>query len=117
MGENGSAMTHSTRRRFLRTSSAATIASTFAIGAATRSGFPAAEHRMRVFIASHTAEGILKYDWDPATATLTPAGVAAKIAAVAWLAFSHEEDFVYSASELDAFQGKPTGEVASFRQI
>jgi 6-phosphogluconolactonase len=34
---------------------------------------------------------------------------------VAWLAFSHGHDFVYSASELTTFNGKPTGEVASFR--
>jgi 6-phosphogluconolactonase len=34
---------------------------------------------------------------------------------VAWLAFSHGHDFVYSASELNTFNGKPTGEVASFR--
>jgi 6-phosphogluconolactonase len=117
MGENGSAMTHLTRRDFLRTSSAATVASTLAIGAATRAGFAASEHTMRVFIASHAAAGILKYDWDPATGTLTHAGVTTTIPAVAWLAFSHGEDFVYSASELDTFEGKPTGEVASFRQI
>ncbi len=70
---------------------------------------------MRVFVGSHTANGILAYDWDPATAGLTPAGVAAKVPSVAWLAFSHGTDFVYSASELDTFNGKPTGEVASFR--
>ena len=114
MGENGSAMTQLTRRKFFRNSSAATLAT----WAATRAGFAADRaRRTRVFIASHTANGILKYDWDPATATLTPAGVAAKVPTVAWLAFSHGHDFVYSASELDMFEGKPTGEVASFRQI
>jgi 6-phosphogluconolactonase len=41
--------------------------------------------------------------------------VAAKVENVAWLAFSHGHDFVYSASELNTFKGKPTGEVASFR--
>ncbi len=60
-------------------------------------------------------DGILKYDWDPETATLTPAGVAAKTPKVAWLAFS--QGVVYSASELDSFEGKPTGEVASFRVV
>ena len=69
---------------------------------------------MRVFIASHGDDGILAYDWDPQDATLTPAAVAAKVPKVAWLAFSHGHDFVYSASELDTFSGKPTGEVASF---
>jgi 6-phosphogluconolactonase len=68
-----------------------------------------------VFVASHTPDGILAFDWDPATATLTPAGVAAKVPNVAWLALSGE--FVFSASELDSFEGKPTGEVASFRLV
>jgi 6-phosphogluconolactonase len=68
-----------------------------------------------VFVGSLAPDGILKYDWDPETATLTPAGVAAKVPKVAWLALS--EGFVYSASELDTFEGKPTGEVASFRVV
>jgi len=74
--------------------------------------------RERVFIGSHGDNGILAYDWDPVTATLTPAGVAAKIPKVAWLTTMRGADssmFVYSASELDTFNGKPTGEVASFR--
>jgi len=102
-----------TRRDFLRTSTATTIAT----WAASQAGFAASAPPTRVFVASHTAEGILKYDWDPEAATLTAAGVATRIPAVAWLAFSHGHDFVYSASELDTFQGKPTGEVASFRQV
>jgi 6-phosphogluconolactonase len=106
-------MRHITRREFLRRSSATTIA----ICSAARAGLAAAGPRTRVFVASHTAEGILKYDWDPEAATLTPSGVSAKVPAVAWLAFSHGEDFVYSASELDSFEGRPTGEVASFRQV
>jgi 6-phosphogluconolactonase len=44
-----------------------------------------------------------------------PAGVAAKVPNVAWLALSGE--FVFSASELDMFESKPTGEVASFRIV
>ena len=71
-------------------------------------------HR-RVFVASSAPDGILRYDWDPVSGELTAAGVAAKVPKVAWLAFSHEHEFVYSASELDLFNGKPTGEVASFR--
>ena len=67
-----------------------------------------------MFIGSRAPDGILAYDWNPATATLTPAGVAASVPNVAWLAFSHGHDYLYSASELDSFAGKPTGEVASF---
>ncbi len=69
--------------------------------------------RQRVFVASHTADGILAFDWDPLAAELIRVGVAAKAPNVAWLAKSGS--FVYSASELDTFEGKPTGEVASFR--
>jgi 6-phosphogluconolactonase len=68
-----------------------------------------------VFIGSGGQDGILAYDWDPVKAELTAAGVAAKVSKVAWLAFSHGDEYVYSASELDLFNGKPTGEVASFR--
>ncbi len=32
-----------------------------------------------------------------------------------WRGLRFREAFVYSASELDTFDGKPTGEVASFR--
>jgi 6-phosphogluconolactonase len=104
-------MNRPTRREFIAIVTAATtsLAAPGLLGADPR--------RERVFIASHTPDGILAYDWDPATATLTPAGVAAKVPNVAWLAFSHGTDFVYSASELDTFNGKATGEVASFRLV
>lgn len=108
-----SVMRNQTRREFMGSTSA-----TFAACVAPsilRAAAQASISRKRVFIASHTANGILAYDWDPETATLSPAGVAAKVENVAWLAFSHGHDFVYSASELDTFNGKPTGEVASFR--
>jgi 6-phosphogluconolactonase len=68
-----------------------------------------------VFVGSGGQDGILAYDWDPVAGELTAAGVAAKVPKVAWLAFSNEHRYVYSASELAAFNGKPTGEVASFR--
>lgn len=48
---------------------------------------------------------------------LIPSGVAAKVSNVAWLASSHGNEFIYSASELDSLNGKPTGEVASFRCV
>jgi 6-phosphogluconolactonase len=106
-----SAMRRHTRREFLSTVSAT------AVGTLTvpRLLHAAAQGpmRRRVFVASHAPDGILAFDWDPATATLTLAGVAAKVPNVAWLATSHR--FIYSASELDTFVGKPTGEVASFR--
>jgi 6-phosphogluconolactonase len=95
------------RREFLVTASAATL-----VAAASRSF--AALPKQRVFIGSGTPDGILAYDWDTVAAELTPAGVAAKIANVDWLIFSPGREFLYAAAEVDSFNGKPTGEVASF---
>jgi len=89
------------------TASAATLAA-----AAAKS--LAAPGRQRVFVASYTTDGILAFDWDPATGDLTPAGVAAKVTNVDWLALSADRKFIYAAAEVNLFQGKPTGEVASF---
>jgi 6-phosphogluconolactonase len=96
------------RRDFLTTASAATLAA-----ASSRS--LAAGRTQRVFIASGMPDGILAFDWDPATVELTAAGVAAKIATVDWVTLSPGREFLYAAAEVDAFNGKPTGEVASFR--
>lgn len=89
------------------TASAATLA-------ATGPAAMASPHRQRVFIASGAPDGILAYDWDPATAELIPVGVAAKISTIDWLAYSPDRKFIYVASEVDNFNGKPTGAVASF---
>jgi len=95
------------RRDFLMTASAATLAT-----AAART--LAATKPQRVFIGSGAPDGILAYDWNPATGDLTAAGVAAKIANVDWITFSPGREFLYAAAEVDSFNGKPTGEVASF---
>jgi 6-phosphogluconolactonase len=108
------AMTETTRRDFLMLASTVTLGAV-AMPDALRGAAPVSEGRRRVFVASHTPDGILAFDWDPATAMLTQVDVAAKVPSVAWLAFSGE--FVYSASELDTFEGKPTGEVASFHLV
>jgi 6-phosphogluconolactonase len=94
------------RRSFLVTASAATLA-------ASASSFASPERR-RVFIASGSPDGILAYDWEPASAELTPAGVAAHIATIDWIAFSPDRKYIYAASEVESFNGKPTGAVASF---
>jgi 6-phosphogluconolactonase len=75
----------------------------------------AATRTQRVFVGSGTPDGILAYDWDPAVAELKPAGVAAKLATVDWVTFSPNRQYLYAASEVDSFNGKPTGAVASFR--
>ncbi|HEY1902011.1 MAG TPA: lactonase family protein [Terracidiphilus sp.] len=89
------------------TASAATLA-------ATSSRTFAAPHTQRVFIASGAPDGIQAYDWNAATGELAPAGVAAKTSTVDWVTFSPGREFLYAAAEVDEFNGKPTGEVASF---
>lgn len=111
-----SAMRNPTRREFLRTASA-TLAAFSAPGAVRAAviGQSPSSTRVPVFIGSHTVNGILTYFWNPETAQLTPGAKTGIVANVAWLAFSRERELMYSASELDTFAGKPTGEVAGFR--
>jgi 6-phosphogluconolactonase len=109
-----SAMAHLSRRKFVAAASTATFGSLTASNVSwARTGDP--PRWARVLIASSAPDGILAFNWDAVAGELTPVGVAAKVPKVAWLAFSHGHDYVYSASELDMFEGKPTGEVASFR--
>lgn len=107
-------MTTRSRRKFFRAAFAVALGTAAGFKLARAASGAATRHR-RVFIGSGGQDGILSYDWDPATGELKAIGVAAKVPKVAWLAFSHGNQFIYSASELDNFKGKPTGEVASFR--
>jgi 6-phosphogluconolactonase len=100
------------RRNFLQILSAATLAAAAAPSLA-KPLFAAPDGR-RVFVGSNTPDGILAYDWEPATGELTPAGVAARLANVDWITFSPKREFLYAASEVDSFNGRSTGEVASF---
>ena len=99
------------RREFLIAASAATVA--IAAAPAFAAG-PSAKGRQRVFIGSGTPDGILAFDWDSVTGELMPAGVAAKIATIDWITFSPGREFLYAASEVESFNGKTTGAVASF---
>jgi len=103
-------MANTSRREFLMTASAATLAA----AASPSLAAPAPTGTVRVFVGSNTPDGILAYDWDPATAELTPAGVAAKLANVDWITLSQGHKYLFAASEVDSFNGKPTGAVASF---
>jgi 6-phosphogluconolactonase len=101
------------RRSFLKTVSAATLAAAVAPSFAVTSLLPTTR-RQRIFVGSNTPDGILAFDWDPASGELTAAGVAAKLANVDWITYSAGREFLYAASEVDSFNGKPTGAVASF---
>jgi 6-phosphogluconolactonase len=114
-------MKNLTRRTFLSTASAAALAAAVPSGFAARHASarpaPGAPKRKRVFVGSLTPDGLLAFHWDPIAATLTPAGVAAHVPKVAWIAATTSSEYLFTASELDTFNGRPTGEVASFRQL
>jgi 6-phosphogluconolactonase len=101
-------MGNQTRRKFLKNSSA------FAVATAVSPAL-AVPQKERVFVGSGTQSGILAYDWNSATGELTAAGVAAQISTVDWLTYSPGHWYLFAACEVDNFNGKPTGEVASFR--
>jgi 6-phosphogluconolactonase len=101
-------MENLSRRSFLLSASAATLA------AAAAPAF-AAPRRQRVFVGSGTSQGILAYRWNPATGELFAEGVAAPLPNATWIAFSAGHEFLFAASEADSFNGKPTGEVSSFK--
>jgi 6-phosphogluconolactonase len=102
------------RRTFLKTAAAATVATA---APALAKQLTAAHRHQRVFVASGSKDGILAYNWDPASGELTPDGVAAQIPSVSWITYSSAHEFLFAAAEADSFNGKPTGEVASFRVL
>jgi 6-phosphogluconolactonase len=104
------------RRDFLLTASAATLAAAAAPSLAATSS-SAGIGRQRVLVGSNTADGILAYDWEPATGELAPAGVAARLDRVDWLTYSRDREFLFAASEVNTFRGKPTGGVVSFSVV
>jgi 6-phosphogluconolactonase len=116
IGDNLSAMENLSRRNFLMSLSAATLSTAATPLLATTSSH-AAPRRWRVFVGSNAANGILAYDWEPLKGELIAAGVAAPLANVAWLAYSAERRFLFAASEVSSFNGKPTGAVASFHVL
>jgi 6-phosphogluconolactonase len=100
-------MANPSRRTFLAAASAV------ALTVASRRSLAAASQQ-RIFVGTCTPDGILAFNWNSATGDLTPAGVAAKINTVDWVTFSAAHNFLFAAAEVDTFNGKPTGEVASF---
>jgi 6-phosphogluconolactonase len=98
------------RRTFLQSASLAAIA-------ATSKHMPAQTAHHRVLIGSGTKDGILAFDWNSATGELTAAGVAAHVDTVDWITTSPDGKYLFAACEVDSFNGKPTGEVASFTLI
>jgi 6-phosphogluconolactonase len=104
-----------TRRHFLKTTAALSAAT--ASGALhSRSLFAdAPASSSRILVGSDTEDGILTFGWDDKTGELKPEGIAAKVSQSTWIATSPDKRYLYVACELDQFQGKPTGAVASFK--
>ena len=98
-----------TRRNFLITASAATLAA-----AASPSLF-ASSGRQRVFVGGKAPDGILAFDWNPATAELIPAGVAAKLGNVEWITFSADHQYLFAAAAVDGFNGRVLHSRAVYR--
>ncbi len=70
-----------------------------------------------VYFGTYTggeSKGIYIYHMDPATGTLTEAGVAEGVTNPSFLAVHPAGKFVYSACETGGFGGKKTGSVAAF---
>src|SRR5580658_11068904 len=80
------AMIEISRRDFMKTASA--VAVTAAAPKIITAQGNGTSSSTRVFVGSGAPDGVLAYDWDPATVALAPAGVAAKIPSVDWLCFS-----------------------------
>ena len=78
------------RRTFLKTAAAATVATA---APALAKQLTAAHRHQRVFVASGSKDGILAYNWDPASGELTPDGVAAQIPSVSWITYSSATSF------------------------
>jgi 6-phosphogluconolactonase len=104
------AMRNLSRREFMISASAATVT------AAASTGLAASDRRC-VFVASGTPEGIRCFEWSPATGAIVDGGVAANVSTVDWICFSPDRKYLFAACEVDSFNGKPTGEVASFRVV
>jgi 6-phosphogluconolactonase len=108
-GDNLSAMERLSRRSFLLSSSVVALAA-----AASPSLF-ASPGRQRVFVGTKAQDGILAYYWDAGSGELTPEGVAAKLENPIWITLSPDRQFLFAASQVESFNGKPTCAVASFR--
>ena len=88
-------------------------ASAATLAAATKGS--SASGRQLVFVASGTPQGVHSFEWNSASGDIASNGVEAEVSTVDWICFSPDRKFLFAACEVDSFNGKPTGEVASFR--
>ncbi len=108
-----------TRRSFLKRGTAATVTAGF-LATRLNAYASALKSSSRILVGTGKGEGsgsIVAFHWDAATGTLTPEGEVAQIADSTWLELSPDRKYVYVASELSEFQGKPTGAVSSYKFV
>jgi 6-phosphogluconolactonase len=114
-------MANFTRRSFVKGTAALSLASAASSFNAPRlfaSSANPLKSSKRILVGTNKGENsgnIQAFNWDAATGTLTPDGVAATLPDSTWLEVSPDRKFLYVASELSEFQGKPTGAISSFR--
>jgi 6-phosphogluconolactonase len=73
--------------------------------------------KMRVYVGTYTgpkSKGIYLLEFDPATGSLTPKGVAAETPSPSFLAIHPNRKFLYAANEVGNFGGKSGGGVSAF---
>lgn len=104
-------MANRSRRDFLLASSALTLAAQMPASLFSQS----AASPKRILVGSDTPNGILSFGWDSKTGVLTPQEIAGVIPQSTWIDLSPDRRFLYVACELNEFEGKPTGSVASFK--
>jgi 6-phosphogluconolactonase len=61
------------------------------------------------------SKGIYRFDFDPATGQLTPAGLAAEAINPSFLAIHPSRQYLYAVGEISNFEGKKAGGVSAFR--
>jgi len=102
-----------TRRGFVAGSAAASLAAAGGWRHAAALA-PRITASKRILVGSDTDDGILSFAWDAASGSIQPEGIAAVVPQSTWLGLSPDRRFLYVACELNEFDGKPTGEVASY---
>ncbi|WP_263355796.1 lactonase family protein [Acidicapsa ligni] len=107
-------MANLTRRNFVRHS----VLGSAALSLTMKSGLLAAQpstHASKRILVGSGGEGILSFRWDAATGNLEPEGIAGVVSHSTWIDVSPDKRYLYVACELDEYQGKRTGAIASFK--
>ena len=111
-------MSPHSRRSFLKRGAAASLAVSAGLLAPRLYAGTPLKSSSRILVGTGKGDGsgsIQAFHWDASSGTLTPEGTAAEITDSTWLELSPDRRYLYVASELSEFQGKPTGAVSSFK--